>query len=511
MRRFIFLLIFPLVLASIVAREANTLGSAEDYYKSDIVGVDKHNLDCAIGDMRRATPPVRDTLTLNNFPTNAGTFKPSDGGSIDGLVIKLFGTRSTAMPAPIASPIELILDESGPGPNQAAAVDSLLFLRDPFPIVNITNSINQGTDKNTRVMIFVTNLQLSQGETSSSVVVNLIDSNNKSEDVAAEDVRPVPNLAFAQVIFRLPDTLAAGTCTVRVRAHGQVSNSRTVRIRETPTPFTVTIDMAKGLITFPNKYSGWQVSGGSATNFVAFPSGWTVGGGSATNFVALPPGWTVGGQPQTNFVAVPPGWVVGGQPQTNFIALPPGWTVGGQPQTNFVALPPGWTVGGQPQTNFLALPPGWTVGGQPQTNFLALPPGWTVGGQPQTNFVALAPGWTTGGQPQTNFVALPPGWTVGGQPQTNFVAVPPGWVVGGQPQTNFVTYPGTAVTSIQIAFNDPGFLALFQKLQAVGTYSDSDLADIIMAVYLNTQPFYLLRCGPFLGTNPRELAPAGQW
>ena len=491
MPRSCFLLFVPLLL--IFALALTTPTWAEEHYKNDLAPVGKRDLDRAIGNFTGTTPTGRDTLTSNDFPANPAAFQPGYGGNIDGFVEKVFestGTLApTATPTPTASPIQLILDESGPDSDQAAALVSVLSLRDPFPIVNTTNLFNQGTDKNSRIIVFATNIQLAQGET---VLVNLVDSNNQSQEVTAEDVRPVPNFDFAQVIFRLPDNLAAGTCTIRLKAHGQISNPRTVRIRATP--FTVTIDLAKGLITFPNKYSGWQVGGGSATNFVAYPSGWTVGGGSATNFVALPPGWTVGGQPQTNFVGVPPGW-----------------TVGGQPQTNFVAVPPGWSVGGQPQTNFVALPPGWSVGGQPQTNFVALPPGWTAGGQPQTNFVGLAPGWTTGGQPQTNFVALPPGWTTGGQPQTNFVAVPPGWVVGGGSATNFVTYPGSTVTSIQIAFNDPGFVALFQKLQASGTYSDSDLADIIMAVSLNTQPFYLLRCGPFLGTKPHELAPAGQW
>jgi hypothetical protein len=72
-------------------------------------------------------------------------------------------------------------------------------------------------------------------------------------------------------------------------------------------------------------------------------------------------------------------------------------------------------------------------------------------------------------------------------------------------------YPGPGVTTIQIAFNDPGFLGLFQHLQASGAHSDDVLADIIMAVYLNTQPFHLQRTGPYTGTAPRELAPAGQW
>src|SRR3954469_10900989 len=56
--------------------------------------------------------------------------------------------------------------------------------------------------------------------------------------------------------------------------------------------FHVDISLTTGLVTFPNKYSGWTVGGGSATNFVAYPSGWSAGGGSATNFIAVPPGWT---------------------------------------------------------------------------------------------------------------------------------------------------------------------------------------------------------------------------
>ncbi len=121
-------------------------------------------------------------------------------------------------------PPQLILDTSGPGPNQAAALDSLLLLRDPFPVQSVANWLSFGPDRNTRVIIFVANLRLNLGETSSSVVVNLIGSNNQSYDVAAEDVRLAPNTDFAQVTFRLPDTLAPGACTVTVKAHGQFSN-----------------------------------------------------------------------------------------------------------------------------------------------------------------------------------------------------------------------------------------------------------------------------------------------
>ena len=131
----------------------------------------------------------------------------------------------------VPAPMQLLGEASGPAIDQVAAMDSVLFLRDSFPVVNGANQINPASDRNTRVIIFVTNLQLAQGETSATVVVNLIGSNSQVYDVAAEDVRPVPGFDFAQVVFRLPDNLAVGTYTIRVKAHGQVSNAGTLRIR----------------------------------------------------------------------------------------------------------------------------------------------------------------------------------------------------------------------------------------------------------------------------------------
>jgi len=128
------------------------------------------------------------------------------------------------------SPPQLILDESGPDANQAAAFDSLLFVRDPFQVQSIVNWFDLGPDRNTRVIIFAANLQLNQGETASAVVVSMVDANNQTFDVPAEDVRVVPNFGFAQVRFRLPDNLSVGACTVTVKAHGQISNSGIIRI-----------------------------------------------------------------------------------------------------------------------------------------------------------------------------------------------------------------------------------------------------------------------------------------
>jgi phosphatidylserine/phosphatidylglycerophosphate/cardiolipin synthase-like enzyme len=139
--------------------------------------------------------------------------------------------RTSANAAMPPGPMQLIPDSTGPAGDQIAGVDSMLFSRDPFPIVNTTAVLNPGSDRNTRVLVFVRNLQLVQDEPAASVVVNLVDENDNSVDVAAEVVTAVSNTDFVQVTFRLPDSLAAGTCTIRIKAHGQMSNAGTMRIK----------------------------------------------------------------------------------------------------------------------------------------------------------------------------------------------------------------------------------------------------------------------------------------
>ena len=124
----------------------------------------------------------------------------------------------------------LMLEESGPAPQQAAAFESLLFTRDPFRVQSVANWPTLPPGQRTRVMIFAQNLRLNQGETVADVIVNLVDGNNQSFDVPAADLRAVPNTDLSQVVFTLPDTLAPGTCKVTIKLHGQSSNMGTIRI-----------------------------------------------------------------------------------------------------------------------------------------------------------------------------------------------------------------------------------------------------------------------------------------
>ena len=122
--------------------------------------------------------------------------------------------------------LELILEESSPGFMQAAALDADLFTRDPFRVIRIEEFLGG----NTRVILFARNLQLNPGDPVSAVIVRLIGSNFQIFSVPAQDVRAVPNTEFTQVIFRLPDALPPGTCSLTLRFHGRMSNIGTFRI-----------------------------------------------------------------------------------------------------------------------------------------------------------------------------------------------------------------------------------------------------------------------------------------
>lgn len=134
--------------------------------------------------------------------------------------------------------LELVLEDQGPLPNQAAAIDALLGLRDPFRIVGIPEWLATGPDRNTRVLLFARNLELNPGESAGAVVVRLATGGN-TFNIPADDVRhvfEVPDVLsvrdseLTQVKFRLSAILPPGTYTVTILAHGRTSNQGTIRI-----------------------------------------------------------------------------------------------------------------------------------------------------------------------------------------------------------------------------------------------------------------------------------------
>lgn len=189
-----------------------------------------------------------------DYESRAGTFSFESGTTQTNILVKVCGdtyaeanetfrvllsnvSGATVLPSPQGlgtivndDVLGLILEESGPSPNQAAALDQLLGLRDPFRIMSIPDWYATGPDRNTRVVLFARNLQLNPGETASAVVVRLQSSTFELFDLPAQDVRPIPGTEFTQVIIRLPDNVSPGTCTFNIRAHTRISNIGTFRI-----------------------------------------------------------------------------------------------------------------------------------------------------------------------------------------------------------------------------------------------------------------------------------------
>jgi hypothetical protein len=123
--------------------------------------------------------------------------------------------------------LELLLEDSGPDVNQAAALEAISHVRDPFR-GSLPDWFANGSDRNTRVVLFARNLQLNPGETPSEIAVIVLG----RDIVPAEDVRAVPGTDLTQVVFRLPNNLPAGFYIVEILAHRRISNSGTIRIQQ---------------------------------------------------------------------------------------------------------------------------------------------------------------------------------------------------------------------------------------------------------------------------------------
>ena len=179
--------------------------------------------------------------TTNGFePTEADPVVPC-GGSVRLTTTTFLQARAWA-PGMVPSgsvflffnvqplPPKLMLDETGPAPDQLAALDSVMLLRDPFPVINAANILKKPSDPNTRVILFVLDLPPGASQPN-GVSISLNDASGNFHNVIAEDVRTIPGVDFKQVIFRLPNNLAVGNCQVRLFSQNVMSNLGTIRIK----------------------------------------------------------------------------------------------------------------------------------------------------------------------------------------------------------------------------------------------------------------------------------------
>jgi uncharacterized protein GlcG (DUF336 family) len=121
--------------------------------------------------------------------------------------------------AQASGPILISEDSS----TRAVALDSVTRTREPFPL---NSSIQWGTDKRTRVMLFALNLSLQPGETAGVVTADAEDGARRVHPLTVEYVGPVPEQPWATaLVLRLGDGMEdLGDVLVRITYRGVSSN-----------------------------------------------------------------------------------------------------------------------------------------------------------------------------------------------------------------------------------------------------------------------------------------------
>ena len=151
----------------------------------------------------------------------------SVGGPITGT--RTLDFQGAALPFPILifsqAPILLTQDNSLEG----LAVDSVFHLRDPLRLVNDDYF---GSEKRTRLVLLLVDLDLFQGETLSIISAQAQDKTMVLHNLVVEDLRKVPGVPWmSQLTVRLPDVLAVpNDLTITVTARNATSNPVTLHV-----------------------------------------------------------------------------------------------------------------------------------------------------------------------------------------------------------------------------------------------------------------------------------------
>ncbi|HEX7332149.1 MAG TPA: PQQ-dependent sugar dehydrogenase [Pyrinomonadaceae bacterium] len=189
-----------------------------------------------------ATQPNDYTSTSGSLQFAAGeTMKSFDVPIIDDGVVEgtekinlMLSLPSGVEGSPVTSTIS-ILDDDKPllaleeNTGRAVALESVWSMRDPFALGNL---LNLSSDHRTRIMLFATGIELLPGESTSAVVVQLEDSQNRIYPLVVEDIRKVPNLDWlSQIVVKLPDSIETeGDFRITLTFRGTTGNKPSIRI-----------------------------------------------------------------------------------------------------------------------------------------------------------------------------------------------------------------------------------------------------------------------------------------
>jgi len=163
------------------------------------------------------------TIIIPNTPTSTARIKIE---AVDNIFFNISLPNFAITPNSTAAPT--LLTEGNA--IRAIALDSVTFLRDPFPLAILNNF---SLDQRTRITLFAVGLELLPGEDVSVVTAQAEDVGHKIYPLKAEYVGKVPGFDWlTQVVIRLPDDfLNAGDFFVSVSLRGAASNKVVIGIR----------------------------------------------------------------------------------------------------------------------------------------------------------------------------------------------------------------------------------------------------------------------------------------
>ena len=171
---------------------------------------------------------VRAYRTLYFFNPVLVGYSSVGGFPITGGITRDFSGATLPFPILIfaQAPILLTEDES----LNLLTLDNVLQVRDPLAT---TNDSYFGSDKRTRLTLFLVDLDLFSGETVSIISVAALDAQQLAHNLPVEDLRKVPGVPWlSQLTVRLANDLTGpAELSVTVTARGLTSNAAKVHLK----------------------------------------------------------------------------------------------------------------------------------------------------------------------------------------------------------------------------------------------------------------------------------------
>jgi uncharacterized repeat protein (TIGR01451 family) len=181
----------------------------------------------------------------DDYVTSSGTLQFAAGETVQYFVIPIVDDQNVEDPESFNLVVSLpsagamqgspftatvnVLDDDRPlvltedNTNRAIALSSVSMLREPF---HLSDPYNLSSDQRTRVMLFVSGIDLMPGDNLSTLSVRAEDAENREYQLVVEDVRRVPNFNWiSQVVVELPNSIqASGDFGITITYRGKSGN-----------------------------------------------------------------------------------------------------------------------------------------------------------------------------------------------------------------------------------------------------------------------------------------------